>query len=244
MAYFSAITDDASVSQRTTASEAQLVATAQYGEPAAYAELCRRHREKIFRTVLKIISNVEDAEDVLQDAWMRGFIYLKSFDGRASFSTWMTRIAINSALGVLRKRRRRKEFSLDDSVDPDNSRLMQMRELSSNPEEHCIETERQRLVRQAIRRLPSKLRAAIEIRESQDGSIHELAMEAGVSVPTMKSRLLRARLKLREPLKRALKEKAKGASPGVRKGSNAARGISVLLVPMRDRSADRVGRSL
>jgi RNA polymerase sigma-70 factor, ECF subfamily len=226
MVYFSAITDNASAPQRTTANEAQLVATAQLGEPAAYAELCRRHREKIFRTVLKIISNVDDAEDVLQDAWMRGFIYLKSFDGRASFSTWMTRIAINSALGILRKRRKRKEFSLDDSVDPDNSRLMQMRELSSNPEERCIETERQRLVRQAIRRLPSKLRAAIEIRESQDGSIHELAMVAGVSVPTMKSRLLRARLKLREPLKRALKEKAKGASPGCRNGLNPARGIS------------------
>jgi hypothetical protein len=138
----------------------------------------------------------------------------------------MTRIAINSALGVLRKRRKRKEFSLDDSVDSDTPRLMQMRELSSNPEERCIETERQRLVRQAIRRLPSKLRAAIEIRESQDGSMHELAMMAGVSVPTMKSRLLRARLKLREPLRRALKEKAKWASPGGRKRSNPARGIS------------------
>jgi RNA polymerase sigma factor (sigma-70 family) len=168
----------------------------------------------VFRTVLKIIGNVDDAEDVLQDTWMRAFIHIKSFDGRASFSTWMTRIAINSALSVLRKRRRQKEFSLDDSVDPDNPRLMQMRELSSNPEEHCIGTERQRLVRQAIERLPSKLRAAIEIRESQDGSMDELAMVAGVSVPTMKSRLMRARRRLREPLRRALKEHARGASPG------------------------------
>jgi RNA polymerase sigma-70 factor (ECF subfamily) len=226
MGYFSAITDDASVSQRQTANEAQLVASAQHGEPAAYAELCRRHREKVFRTVLKIMGNVDDAEDVLQDAWMRAFIHIKSFEGRASFSTWMTRIAINSALAVLRKRRKQKEFSLDDSVDPDNPRLMQMREQSSNPEERCIESERQRLVRQAIRRLPSKLRAAIETRESQDGSVHELAMVVGVPIPTMKSRLLRARLRLREPLGWALKEHAKGTSPGGRKRSNPARGIS------------------
>jgi RNA polymerase sigma-70 factor (ECF subfamily) len=232
MGYFSAITDDASASQRATASEAQLVASAQHGEPAAYAELCGRHRETVFRTVLKIIGNVDDAEDVLQDAWMRAFIHIKSFEGRASFATWMTRIAINFALGVLRKRRKRKEFSLDDSVDSDNPRLMQMKELSSNPEERCIEAERQRLVQQAIRRLPSKLRAAIEIRQSQDGSMHELAMVAGVPVPTMKSRLLRARLKLREPLRRALKEKGKGASPGGKKGSNLARGIPRHQVPV------------
>jgi RNA polymerase sigma-70 factor (ECF subfamily) len=232
MGCFSAITDDASASQRAAASETQLVATAQHGEPAAYAELCRRHREKVFRTVLKITGNVDDAEDVLQDSWMRAFIHIRSFDGRSSFSTWLTRIAINSALGVLRKRRKQKEFSLDDAVDSDNPRLMQVRELSSNPEERCIETERQRLVRQAIRRLPSKLRAAIEIRESQDGSMHELAMVAGVPVPTMKSRLLRARLKLREPLRRVLKEKAHAESPGGMKGSNPARGISRHRVPV------------
>ena len=231
MGYFGAITDDASASGQATVSEAQLVATAQHGEPAAYAELCRRHREKVFRTVLRIIGNVDDAEDALQDAWMRAFIHIRSFDGRASFSTWMTRIAINSALSVLRKRRKQKEFSLDDSVDPDNLRLMQLRELSSNPEERCIETERQRLVRQAVRRLPSKLRAAIEILESQDGSMHELAMVAGVSVPTLKSRLMRARRRLREPLGWALKELTKGASPGSRKGSNPARGISRHQIP-------------
>jgi RNA polymerase sigma factor (sigma-70 family) len=232
MGCFSAIIDDASDSELATASEAQLVATAQHGEPAAYAELCRRHREMVLRTALRITGNVDDAEDVLQDAWMRAFIHIRSFDGRASFSTWMTRIAINSALSVLRQRRKQKEFSLDDPVNPDNPRLMQMRELSSNPEERCLETERQRLVRQAIGRLPSKLRAAIEIRESQDGSMHDLAMVAGVSVPTLKSRLVRAKLRLREPLRWALKEHAKGASAGGRKGSKPARGISRRQVPL------------
>jgi RNA polymerase sigma-70 factor (ECF subfamily) len=226
MGHFSAITDDGSASQRATASDSQLVAMAQHGEPAAYAELCRRHRKMIFRTVLKIVDNVDDAEDVLQDAWMSGFIHIRSFDGRSAFSTWMTRIAINFALAMLRKRRRQKEFSLDDPVDPDNYPLMQIIELSSNPEERCIETERQRLVRQAILRLPSKLRAAIEIRGSQGGSINELAIVAGVSVPAMKSRLMRARLRLREPLRKTLKKNAKDKSPSGRLVSDTAQGIS------------------
>jgi hypothetical protein len=135
-------------------------------------------------------------------------------------------------LAVLRKRRKRKECSLDDSVDPDDPHLMQIRELSSNPEERCIETERQRLVRQAIQRLPSKRRAAIEIHESQDGSMHKLAMVAGISVPAMKSRLQRARFKLREPLRRALKEHAKDTTAGDGKGSNPALGISRHQVPV------------
>jgi len=159
----------------------------------------------VFRTVLRISHNIDDAEDILQDSWMRAFTHIGTFDGRSAFSTWVTRIAINSALTTMRRRRTQRESSLDDPVDPDNRRVIEMVEPSRNPEEHCLETERLRLVRQAIKRLPSKLRTAIEIRQSQDGSMSELAMLAGVSVPTMKSRLVRARLRLREPLSKVLK---------------------------------------
>lgn len=136
---------------------------------------------------------------------MRAFAHIGTFDGRSAFSTWVTRIAINSALTMMRRRRTRRELSLDDPVDPDNRRVIEMLEPSRNPEERCLETERVRLVRQAIKRLPSKLRAAIELRQSQDCSMSELAMLVGVSVPTMKSRLLRARRRLREPLSEVLK---------------------------------------
>src|SRR4029077_10845178 len=127
------------------------------------------------------------------------------FDGRSAFSTWVTRIAINSALTMLKRRRRQNELSLDDPADPDRPRLTEMLELSRDPEERCLEGERLKLVRQAIRRLPSKLRSAVEIRQSQDGPVSELAILAGVSLPTMKSRLMRARLRLREPLSNVLK---------------------------------------
>jgi RNA polymerase sigma-70 factor (ECF subfamily) len=189
----------------TTTSEVQLVISAQNGEQSAYAELCRRHHKKMLRTVLRITRNLDDAEDVLQDAWMRAFIHIGTFDGRSAFSTWLTRIAINSALMTLRKRRRLNELSLDDPVDPDRLGPGEMLELSRNPEECCLEAETLKLVRQAIMRLPSKLRSAVEIRQSQDGPVSELAMLAGLSLPTMKSRLMRARRKLREPLSKIVK---------------------------------------
>jgi RNA polymerase sigma factor (sigma-70 family) len=189
----------------TITSDALLVKSAQNGEHLAYVELCRRHREMVFRTVLRIIQDTDDAEDVLQDSWMRAFTHIGSFDGRSAFSTWVTRIAINSALTMIRRRRKQRELSLDDLVDLDNRRVIEMLEPSRNPEERCLETERLRLVQQAIKRLPAKLRTAIEIRQSQDVPMSELAMLAGVSVPTMKSRLVRARFRFREPLSKVLK---------------------------------------
>ena len=189
----------------TTTSEALLVTSARNGEQLACAELCRRHRESVLRVVMRITRNLDDAEDVLQDSWMRAFTHIGTFDGRSAFSTWVTRIAINSALGTIRKSGKHKEFSLDDPANPHRPGLTEMLELSRNPEERCLEGERLKLARQAIRRLPSKLRSAVEIRQSQDGPVSELAILAGVSLPTMKSRLMRARRKLRERLSSVLK---------------------------------------
>jgi RNA polymerase sigma factor (sigma-70 family) len=194
-----------SVYPMTATSDALLVTWAQNGEYLAYVELCRRHREMVFRTVLRITRNPDDVEDVLQDSWMRTFVHIGSFDQRSAFSTWVTRIAINSALTTMRRRRTRRELSLDDLIDSGNHRVIEILEPSRNPEERCLETERMRLVRQAIKRLPPKLRTAIELRQSHDGSVNELAMLAGVSLSTMKSRLVRARLRLREPLSKVLK---------------------------------------
>jgi RNA polymerase sigma factor (sigma-70 family) len=208
-----------SASALTTTSDAILITSARNGDQLAYFELCRRHREMVFRTVLRITRNMDDAEDVLQDSWMRAFTHLGTFDGRSAFSTWVTRIAINSALTMIRTRRKYNELSLDDPVSPGKRRVMEMLEPSRNPEERCLETERLRLVRKAIKRLPSKLRTAMEIRQSQDLPLRELAMLAGVSLPAMKTRLLRARLRLREPLSQVLKGRP---APDVSRRSNEA----------------------
>jgi RNA polymerase sigma factor (sigma-70 family) len=202
MSYCSGTIDKQLAPSLTAASGSFLVAAAQKGGHLAYVELCRRHRDMMLRAVLRITRNMDDAEDVLQDSWMKAFIHLGTFDGRSAFSTWMTKIATNSAISMIRKRRSQREFSLDDSVDPDGPRLMELMELSHNPEEHCLETEKQRLLRQAIQHLPSELRTAIEIRQSQDGSINDIAIMAGISAPKMKLRLIRARHTLRKRLRR------------------------------------------
>lgn len=194
-----------SVHPMTTTSDALLVTWAQNGEYLAYVELCRRHREMVFRTVLRITQKPDDTEDVLQESWMRAFAHIRTFDQRSAFSTWVTRIAINSALTTMRRRRTRRELSLDDPIDSGDHRAIEILEPSRNPEERCLETERMRLVRQAIKRLPPELRTAIELRQSYDGSVNELAVLAGVSLPTMKSRLVRARRRLREPLSKVVK---------------------------------------
>src|SRR5580692_5804942 len=90
-----------------------LVSAAVDGDLAAFADVCRIYTPRLFHTVYQIVRNREDAEDALQDGFMRAFVHLKSFDGRAQFATWLTRIAINSALMILRKRKNHAEVSID-----------------------------------------------------------------------------------------------------------------------------------
>ena len=181
-------------------SDESLVDSAQQGSHLAYAELFRRHREIVFRTVQRITKNQDDTEDVIQDAWMSAFVHIKAFDRRSRFSTWLIRIAINSALMMLRKRRRFNYLSLDHTIEPGVPVIPEPASLSCSPEEALLRAERELLVRQAVRRLPTGLRGITEIRQRQDGSIHEVAVAAGISVSATKSRLRRARLVLREKL--------------------------------------------
>jgi RNA polymerase sigma-70 factor, ECF subfamily len=178
-----------------------LVAAAQSGVHQAYVELCRRHREMVFRTVHRITKNLEDTEDVLQESWMRGFMHIRRFDGRSAFSTWLTRIAINAALMMLRKRRSAHEYSLDEQMELNHPRFPETKETAQNPEERILAREEQILVRRAIRRLPPRLRVVLELRQSREGSIEDIASLAGISVAATKSRLLRAKLALRRPLR-------------------------------------------
>jgi RNA polymerase sigma-70 factor, ECF subfamily len=183
-----------------TASDESLVEIAQNGGHWAYVELCGRHRKLMLRTVQRITKNSHDTEDVLQDAWMRGFVHIRTFDGRAAFSTWLTRIAINSALMMLRKRRWHLEAPLDDQKDSDVSARWEIVEPSHGPEDALLRKERLLLVRRAIDGLPPSLRLVAELRQSTDGSLKEMATLTGISVPAAKSRLARARFALRKHL--------------------------------------------
>jgi RNA polymerase sigma factor (sigma-70 family) len=175
------------------AGDESLLEAAKRGEHAAYIELSNRHAPMIFRVVNRITRNREDAEDAMQESLMKAFIHLRTFDGRSSFATWLTRIAINSALMLLRKKRTKMEISFESDPADANWHSVQLADPSSGPETLYLQQEREHNLKQAIYRLPSNLREVIEIRNAHDVSVTEVAEIAGISVAATKSRLLRAK---------------------------------------------------
>ena len=175
----------------TLAGEEFLVNAAKRGDHLAYGELSGRHTPMIFNVVNKITRNREDTEDALQDTLMKAFIHLPAFDGRSSFSTWMTRIAINSALMLLRKRKARQETSLESENE-----APQYADSSPGPDKLFLKRESEVNLTRAILRLPKGLREVVDLRNSNDASVKEVARRVGISVAATKSRLLRARRRL------------------------------------------------
>src|ERR1700722_15906770 len=170
-----------------------LVAAAKDGDHQAYAELCRRHSKRIFRTVLRITRDFADAEDTLQEALLKAYIHIRRFEGRSAFSSWLTRIAINSALMLSRKKRSQLVYSFESVSDVDDFKLPEPMETSYNPEESCIQNALEAELDHAIRYLSPTLRAVMQIRYREDASVAEIAKMLGISEPAVKSRLLRAR---------------------------------------------------
>jgi RNA polymerase sigma factor (sigma-70 family) len=177
-----------------------LVAAAKDGDHQAYTELCRRHSKQILRTVLRITRDVADAEDTLQEALLKAYIHIGGFEGRSAFASWLTRIAINSALMLSRKKRSQPVDSFESDSDVDDFKFPEPMETSYNPEESCIQNALENELDHAIRYLSPSLRAVVQIRYREDASISEIAKILGISESAVKSRLLRARSKLRRHL--------------------------------------------
>jgi len=186
---------NSSPAERSALSETRLVLAAQAGSSAAFAELQGRYARRLYRTIIAITKNREDAEDALQETFLRAHLALCNFEGRSSVYSWLTRIAINSALMVLRKRRARPEFLFDpstDEVEKDPSQL-EIKDHSLNPEQVCDQRERRACILRAIQRLDPKLRIALQIRVRYGCSIKEIAETLGISEAAAKTRLHRAR---------------------------------------------------
>src|ERR1700727_239344 len=179
-----------------------LVAPAKDGDHQAYAELVRRHSKQIFRTVLRITRDVADAEDTLQEALLKAYIHIRGFEGRSAFSSWLTRIAINSALMLLRKKRSQPVFSFESGSETEDFRLPEPMETSHNPEESCILNALEDECARAIRHLSPTLQVVVQIRYRDDASVAQIAKMLDISESAVKSRLLRARLKIREHLEK------------------------------------------
>jgi RNA polymerase sigma factor (sigma-70 family) len=179
-----------------------LVAAAKDGDQQAYAELCRRHSKQILRAILRITRDVADAEDTLQETLLKAYVHIGSFEGRSAFSSWLTRIAINSALMLSRKKRSHYVYSLDGGVDGDDFKLPEPMETTHNPEEACILNALENECARAIRCLSPTLRVVVQIRYEKDASVAQIAEMLGISEPAVKSRLLRAKSKIRAHLEK------------------------------------------
>jgi RNA polymerase sigma-70 factor, ECF subfamily len=174
-----------------------LVAAAKDGDQQAYTELCRRHSQVIFRRVLRITGNTADAEDALQEALLKAYIHIGGFEGRSAFSSWLTRIAINSALMLLRKKRSQPVCRFESGPDADDFTLPEPMETSHNPEESYIQNALENELAQAIRSLSPGLRVVIQIRHREEAPLAQIAKTLGISESAVKSRLLRARSQIR-----------------------------------------------
>ena len=195
---FSPTDDGGAASRCREPEEGQLLASSKSVQAAAFAELCRAYAKKILRAAYRITKNQEDAEDAVQDSLLKVFLHMEHFEGRSSFSTWLTRIAINSALMILRRRRNSSEIPVEDSRDSEAVGWCQEIEDSGpNPEKQYLAQERERLVRRVVRGLRPNIRGVLEMQHFQDYSIEEIARVMGISVGAVKARLFHARKALR-----------------------------------------------
>ena len=188
--------------------EAVLVAQAREGDTRAFGDLVRRYEGKIFRLANHITQNREDAEDVLQETFMKAYEHLEQFKGDSKFYTRIVRIAVNQALMKLRRRKTDKSVSLDEEIDTGEDTVV--REIAAwgeDPEEQFTREELGEILEGAVQSLEPPYRSVFVLRDVEDLSTEETAEALGLSVPAVKSRLLRARLQLREKLTRLFKRK-------------------------------------
>jgi RNA polymerase sigma-70 factor (ECF subfamily) len=175
----------------------EIVAAAQAGSFTGFAELQSLYSRRLFSTILRITKHREDAEDALQDTFLRAFLALPQFECRSSIYSWFTRIAINSALMVLRKRQARREADSVPLMDgSDGYSPLEIEDKTPNPEQLCDQRQRRTRLVSAIRNLPPQLRAPIVFQLTDERSTKEIARELNISLPAVKSRLYRARTRL------------------------------------------------
>lgn len=179
-------------------SEARLLLEARRGKPEAFEMLCTALTPRLFKTALRITRNREDAEDAVQDSLMRAYMHIESFQGNSTFSTWLTRIVMNSALMIRRKNRNARQVSTDDLTKPGEPGLhLQIPDRAPNPEQTYVEHERKTILHKAIRKLRPRMRAVVEVAQLQELPIKDTARVLDISVAAAKGRFFHARAALR-----------------------------------------------
>jgi RNA polymerase sigma-70 factor (ECF subfamily) len=188
-------------------SDEQLVELARKGNETAFPELVKRYSRRILRVARNITNNDEDAEDVLQESFLKAYTHLDGFQGNSKFYTWLVRIAINEALMKLRKRQAGKVVSLDEELSTgEDAVVREVAVWDGTPEDRYSQEELREILDRTIASLPEGFRTVFVLRDVEELSTEETAEMLGLSIPAVKSRLLRARLQLREKLTRLFKK--------------------------------------
>lgn len=176
--------------------EKQLIDRASRGDAEAFNALLGAHEKQMYAVSLRMCQNREDAQDCLQEAMIRVFRAISGFKGQSSFSTWLYRITMNTCLDELRRRKTKQNSSLDGLLDmgwaPADENM--------SPERHAMNAETRRQLNAAISNLPEDMRSAIVLRDIHGLSYDEIADVLNINVGTIKSRISRGRVKLREEL--------------------------------------------
>jgi RNA polymerase sigma-70 factor (ECF subfamily) len=206
--------------------EAGLVASTKARNANGFDELFMRHEARIFRIALRITRNHEDAEDVVQQSFQNAFVHLRKFEGESSFSTWLTRIAINEALMSLRRSRGLREISIDDSTGSEERAFaLEIPDSRPSPESSYSQREQERVLSAAMKELKPRTRKVIELRKLGDLSTRETARRMGLSAEAVKGRLFHGRRKLRKTLSRSAESVCVSGKQAFRL-SPATKGIS------------------
>ena len=183
------------------------------GDVSAYDTLVRKYERQLFRIAQHITQNREDAEDVMQDAFLKAYEKLDQFQGNSKFYTWLVRIAVNESLMRLRKRRTGRLVSIDEDLQTEEGSMPRdFADWEPNPEQNYSQAELAEILRKTIQGLPQGFRVVFVLRDVEGLSTEETAETLGLSIPAVKSRLLRARLQLRERLTRYFR-KRNGPAP-------------------------------
>jgi RNA polymerase sigma-70 factor, ECF subfamily len=179
-------------------SDEEVVVRVLAGETAMFEIVMRRHNQRIYRVARAILRNDGEAEDVMQDAYVRAYEHLHQFAGRAKFSTWLTRIAVHEALA--RQRRSKRYEEVGPTSEREGDPMDRFASLTPNPEQQMSNSELRRLLEQAVEKLPDAYRAVFMLREVEDMSTTDAAYALEITEENVKVRLHRARALLRKSL--------------------------------------------
>lgn len=193
-------TVDASALDGPRGDDKPLAYGARNGSTIAIEQLVGRYESRLFRLALNITRNREDAEEVVQNAFLKAFQNLASFRGDSRFYTWLVRIAVNEALMKIRGRRL-NEVLIDSADDPENPPLPhELQDWGPNPEERCLQEELRAILKRTVDELTPRYRTVFQLRDIEEFSTEETALTLELSLSAVKSRLARARLQLRNSL--------------------------------------------